>query len=203
MENYNLKENETVLYRGSATVMPDGKSGVKNAKACDVWLTNLNIVLFIRTKKVFKVITEVETYSVSDVKIYDESAQVVRKKSVVDVYLKTGELFLDFEKEKEAKLFCDKALRLVSGESKFVRSVKKVRKEIKETDEALDTDIVGMVSAGMSLAANATIGIASLEGAGGKTKALGKIAEAFVNRKKQSAPAALSEGDSTRAENDK
>lgn len=193
MENYNLKENETVLYRGSAIIMPDGKSDDKNAKISDIWLTNLNIVIFTKVKKMFKTVTEVESFSVSDVKIYDESAQVIRRKSIVDVYLKTGELFLDFEKEKEAKLFSDKALRLISGESKFVRSVKKVRKEIKETDEALDTNIEGVIAAGVELATDITIGVASVEGAGKKIKMLGKVAESIVKMKNKSKQQALLE----------
>ena len=116
MENYTLKENETVLYRGEAIVLPDGKSTGRNAKPYDVWLTNLNIVIFIQQKKLLKTVIEPAVYSVSDVKIYDETLQIIRRKSVVDVYLKSGELFLDFEKDKEAKCFCDKALWLASGE---------------------------------------------------------------------------------------
>ena len=146
MENYILKSDETVLYRGSVVVMPDGKSEAKNVKKADLLLTNFSIVIITQTKKLLKTVTEVEVYRTADVKTYDESVQVIRRKAVVDVYLKTGELFFDFKKEKEAKLFCDKALRLISGESKLVRSVKKVKKEIKETDEALDINIVVILS---------------------------------------------------------
>ena len=45
MENYILKENETILFRGEATILPDGKIGDKNAKKADVLLTNFSIVL--------------------------------------------------------------------------------------------------------------------------------------------------------------
>lgn len=62
----------------------------------------------------------------------------------MDIYFKSGELFLEFEKEKEAKEFCERALKLVSGYSKFVRSVKRVKKSINETNEALDIDMVDM-----------------------------------------------------------
>ena len=119
--------------------------------------------------------------------------QVIRRKSIVDVYMKTGELFLDFEKEKEAKLFCDKALKLISGESKFVRSVKKVRKEIRETDEALDTNIEGLVSAGIEIAANVTMDIAKIEGASKKTKVLGIVAEKIKEAKNKNKVASLPE----------
>ncbi len=191
MENYNLKENETVLYRGCVTVIPDGKE--KNVPKSDFWLTNLNIVIITETKKLLRSVTHVETYSVKDVKIYDEKVQVIRRKNIVDIYMKTGELFLNFDKEKEAKLFCDTALRLISGESKFVRSVKRVKKEIHETDEALNINIAGMAAKSTEFVATATIGIASVSGAGKKTKIFGKIAETFLNGKKKSESSSISE----------
>ena len=188
MENYTLSTNETILYRGSATMLHDGKTGKKETKNVDLLLTNLNIVLFEETKKLFKTVSETTTYSVSDVKIYDETIQVIRRKSVVDIYLNCGELFLDFEKEKEAKLFCDQALKLISGNSKLVRSVKKARKAIKETNEALDIDVIDIAKKTAAIACTATVNVASLEDAGKKTKIFGKIAETFLpaSKKKQS-----------------
>ena len=185
MENYTLKNDETVLYRGSAIIMPDGKNEDKNAQKSDVLLTNFNIIVFQTKKKLFKTTTEPVIYNVSDVKIYDEQVQVIRRKAIVDVYLKTGELFLNFKKEKEAKLFTDKALRLISGESKLVRSVKKVKKEIRETDEALDIDIEGSVVKGAKLAASITVDVAALKSAGNKTKIFGKIAENLMGKKNE------------------
>ena len=203
MENYILENDETVLYRGSVVVMPDGKSEAKNVKKGDLLLTNFNIVIITQTKKLLKTVTDVEVYRTSDVKTYDESVQVIRRKSVVDVYLKTGELFLDFKKEKEAKLFCDKALRLISGESKFVRSVKKVKKEIKETDEALDINIEGAVVNSAKMAAAITVGVATVPGVGKKTKILGKIAETLLGEKQKNKTESLPEAKSeTAVEND-
>jgi len=201
MENYILKSDETVLYRGEVIVMPDGKSDAKNAKKGDLLLTNFNIVIITRTKKLLKTVTDVEIYSTSEVKTYDESVQVIRHKTIVDVYLKTGELFLDFKREKEARLFCDKALRLISGESKLVRSVKKVKKEIRETDEALDINIEGAVVKGAKFAANVTVGVASLDGAGKKAKFLGKIAETFINTKKSGKVQEISKSENDANEN--
>ena len=188
MENYTLSTNETILYRGKATMLHDGKTGKKETKNVDLLLTNLNIVLFEETKKLFKTVSETTTYSVSDVKIYDETVQIIRRKSVVDIYLNCGELFLDFEKEKEAKLFCDQALKLVSGNSKLVRSVKKARKAIKETNDALDIDVIDIAKKTAAIACTATVNVASLEDAGKKTKIFGKIAETFLpaSKKKQS-----------------
>lgn len=197
MENYTLKENETVLYRGEAVVLPDGKSAGRNAKPYDVWLTNLNIVIFVQQKKLLKTIIEPEIHSVSDVKIYDESLQIIRRKSVVDVYLKTGELFLDFLKDKEAKHFCDKALRLASGESKLVRAVKKGRKEIKETNEALDIDAVDLTVRGVKFGAKVASGVAAIDGAGKKAKFFGVIGDTILGKGKKNEPEALPSPDET------
>jgi hypothetical protein len=191
MNNYTLKENETVLYRGEAIVLPDGKSVGRNAKPYDVWLTNLNIVIFVTRKKMLKTMIEPEIYSVADVKVYDESMQIIRRKSVVDVYLKTGEIFLDFKKDKEAKSFCDKALRLTSGESKFVRAVKKGRKEIRETNEALDVDVVDLTVKGTKMGFKIAQEVGSLGGAGKKTKIIGIIGGTLFGKSKENNSEAL------------
>ena len=175
MEQYILKENEVILHRSSAVLLSNGRKTVDDAPKTDLWLTNLSIVLFAQKRKLFKTVTEVEVHNVSDVKVYNENVQVIRRKSMVDVFLTSGELFLDFGDEKEAKDFCDKAQRLISGESKFVRKVKSVKKAIKETDEALDIDIEGAATTGLGLAAN-------MISPNGKMGALTKIAGALMKK---------------------
>lgn len=191
MDNYTLKENETILYRGSAVVLRNGKSNEKKDSESDILLTNLNIVVVTSTKKLIRTVTETSIHSINDVKIYDESVQVKRKRAVVDIYLKDCELFLDFKKEGEAKEFCDKALRLISGESKFVRSVKKARKTVNETNEALDIDIVNMTKKTALFTAEVATGIAGLNGAGHTTKIFGKIAQTFLQNEKRKKVKAL------------
>ena len=111
--------------------------------------------------------------------------------------LKDKELFLEFKKANEAKLFSDTALRLMSGESKFVRSVKRVRKEIRETDEALDINIEGMVAATVTAAADVAVGVASLEGAGRKAKTIGVIADRLFHSKTKSKTKELESADNS------
>ena len=152
MNNYTLQENETILFRGSCAIMPDSKKNEKNDEANDIILTNINIVLFTKRKKFLKTVEDIQIFNVFDVKTYDETVQIIRRKSVVDIYLKECELFLDFFKEKYAKEFCDKALKLISGYSKFVRGVKKTQKVVKETNEALDIDIGEIAKSGVEFA---------------------------------------------------
>ena len=84
-------------------------------------------------------------------------------------------MFVEFAKEKEAKEFCDKALKLISGNSKLVRAVKKTQKAIKETNEALDIDVVNIATGAATIAANATVAASMVTGTSVKTKMLGAI----------------------------
>lgn len=184
MENYILQENETIIFRGTAVLMPNGKAPKKQEEH-DVILTNLNIVFINQIKKLFKTVCQVHTYSVKDVKIYDETIQIMRRKSVVDIYLKQGEIFADFKKEKYAKEFCDKALKLISGYSKFVRSVKKTQKVINETNEALDIDVIDIAKNTAAVACDIAITAGATNGAKKGTKFVGIVADAILKSKKK------------------
>lgn len=188
MENYVLKENETVLYRHEVFVLPISKKRNEMIPKSELWLTNLNIVICTPKKKLLRTVFETEVYSVSDVKRYDERVQVIKRGKIVDIYLKDAELFLDFKKSGEAKLFSDIALRLISGESKFVRGVKRVQKEIRETDEALEIDTIGIAKTTAAIAADMTIGVASLPDAGKKAKFFGVIADKLLGSKNKIKP---------------
>ena len=181
MENYILKENETVLFRDEAILLQDGKNS-KNDTRCDVLLTNLNIVIVTQSKKAFRTINKVDVYSVTDVKIYDETIQIIRRQNLVDIYLKSCEIFIEFSKEKNAKEFCDKALKLISGFSKLVRSVKKTQKAIKETNEALGIDVGNMAKGAAGIVLDVTVGVGSMSGAKKGTKVAGKIAEVILSK---------------------
>ena len=181
MENYILQKDETILFRGNAQYLPNGKPDERFEELIDVLLTNHNIVLVHKRKKLFKTVTEVGVFGVSDVKIYDETVQIIRRKAIVDVYLNEGELFLNFIKEKYAKEFCDKAQRLISGNSKFVRSVKKTRKAVKETNEALDIDVVDIAKKTAAVACEVAASVGTVSGVGTPTRVIGKVAEAILH----------------------
>ena len=193
MEKYVLKENETVLYRHEVFVLPISKKRDKTIPESELWLTNLNIVICTPKKKLLRTIFETEVYSVTDVKRYDERVQVINRGKIVDIYLKVKELFLDFKKSREAKLFSDIALRLISGESKFVRGVKKVRKEIRETDYALEINTIEIATSAVTMAVDVAIGVASLPSAGKKAKTIGVIADKLLNRKNKIKPQEIPE----------
>ena len=192
MKEYTLKDDETILFRGNAILMPNGKRIETNKEKCDILLTNLNIVLIEKVKKIFRTVNQANIYSVSDVKIYDETIQIIRRKAIVDIYLKTGELFLDFEKEKEAKEFCDKALKLISGNSKFVRAVKKTQKAIQETNEALGIDMVEMAKNTAVFACEVAVAFET-PNVGKKVGVASKVAKIFLGKSNKEETKMLSE----------
>ena len=96
---------------------------------------------------------------------------------------KTAEIFADFCEEKCAKEFCDKALKLISGNSKLVRGVKKTQKAIQETNDALDIDIAAIAKTGAAFACEVALTSGAGEAAKGGSKISQVIAKAITSRK--------------------
>ena len=185
MENYTLNQNETILYKGPVIDCIDGDyTNDSKRKEAELILTNENIVLIKTTKKFFKEVTDAEIISVLDVKIYDDTVQVIRDKKNVNIYALNTEKFLVFNKEKDAKEFTDKALKLISGNSKFVRGVKKIQKSVSETEDALDVDITGTAKQVGKAVINA-----AAEAPNAKISFIGKVAGKISLKKKSENPA--------------
>ena len=82
MKNYQLKNDEVILYRGSVMVLPNGKkekvSKLKNVEQ-ELILTNTDFVFETRIKKVFQkeeIVTEV--YSIEQIKIYQDAPHILQ-----------------------------------------------------------------------------------------------------------------------------
>lgn len=185
MENYQLQENEVILYHGIAALSPDGKLlddvNAKNV-AAEVVLTNENFV-FVRKVKRFlkKEEVYVEVYSITDVKWYKDTPHILKKGKLTELYFKTAERFVQFSSIKEARTFADTALRLVSGKSKLVRAVKKARKEIEETDEQLDIDIIGTTKKVAGVVTD--VAVTLLPSTNKATRVLGALAKVLKQNK--------------------
>ena len=138
MKNYKLKPQENILFRGNAILYSNFKRiDDECVKNCDITLTNINIILSYPKKRLFKTITKSSVFKVTDVKIYDDTIQIIRQQTSVDVYLKKTELYLTFDEEKTAKDFCNKALTLISGDSQILRAIKKAQKVLNKTAETM------------------------------------------------------------------
>lgn len=186
MENYELQADEVVLYHGQVALLIDGKQA-KTAKLkkveTELILTNLNFVFITKTKHVFKQeLIDREIHGANTVKFYKESPYILKKGNIVEIYFTGGEKFIEFADKKQARVFGDTALRLVSGYSKFVRGVKKAQKEIKETETALDIDITGTAKTVVGVATDAVIIASGASTAKKGTKAVGLIAKLMKNR---------------------
>ena len=183
MQTYNLEENEVLLIRDVASLTRDWNRMKKNSQKCTVLLTNLSFIFLVEEKKSQNLPSEEIQHEISDVKVYDKTIQITRKKESVDIYFKNEVLYLDFENEKAATTFCDKALKLISGESKLVRTVNKIKKCIQETDEGLH--ISETTKKATTFICEATSEVAKLDIASKKTKIAGKIAEVFLRKNKK------------------
>ncbi len=140
MKNYVLNEDEVILFRGMVSQFYDWKEE-KNANTYDteLLLTNFNLVLLGNEEASLPDATP-QLFAVKGIKAYDKKIQILRRKSIVEIYHKSGEIYLSFESKKEARKFCDTALKLNSGYTKFVRSIKTAEKIIEENTEPLGID---------------------------------------------------------------
>ena len=194
MENYQLKADEVILYKGKVNVLPDGKPEKQSAfktTETEIVLTNYNIVLSVVVNKLFRKSMDTFVYEVSTIKTYQEVPQVLQKGAYVDIYLTAKELFLQFPNKKQATSFINAALRLLTGFSKLVRGVKKTQKAVKETEDALGVDITGTAKTVVSVAADMAITASGASTAKKGTKAIGFIAKAFKGKEKEKEPKQL------------
>ena len=183
MENYILRDDETVLLASRVKMQTTSKKSVE----VELLLTNLNFV-FIKDKKFFSKNVEKEIYDVKSVKIYDSTYQIIRKNKKVQIYMIGVEKFLEFPNQKIAKEFTDIALKVVSGYSKLVRGVKKAQKAVKETEDALDIDIKGTTKKAVAFAGEVAIAMGEASKSP-KIKLFGNIAKGIktVNERNKQA----------------
>ena len=189
MEHYELQQDEVILYHTNimfSSSTPKKKDNSTPKFPTEFLLTNFNFVFITRTKRLLaKEKVSVETYSIENVKFYQGRPHIIKKGKKAEIYFLDTEKFIEFENKKEATLFTDTALRLISGQSKFVRAVKKVQKEIQETGDQLDIDINGIAQTAFDVTAAVAITASGLEGASKKTKLLGAIAQTLKDKKQK------------------
>ncbi len=167
MENYNLKEDEVVLYKGECSL-------VNAHGSTQLLLTNHNIVFVTKNKKMFQeAVVNVEQYAVSDIKIYEGKPQVKTNNSIVEIYLKTKEIELEFYSKIEGHKFISAIYTLLTGKNEAERNAERVKGTIGLVNETLDVDVVK------------SVGNAVQNGlAGTVAGALGKIGKSLFGKKK-------------------
>lgn len=147
MENYNLQANESVLYKGEAILAK---------RTVELLLTNLNIVLIQKTKKMFsKPVVEVEAFSINQIKVYNGIPQIKLNGYDVEVYLVNSEIVLTFESKHEAKKFINSATELITGKTMAVRGADKVKNAVGIVDDTLGINTIGTIK---SVVENGVVG---------------------------------------------
>lgn len=194
MDYYKLQNDEVVLYHGPISLITSDKQRGNCER--EILLTNLNFVIVSKTKQLLKKErVDVEVYDAKTIKFYRDRPHIIQKKTIVELYFIETEKFIEFPNKKEAGIFCDNALRVTSGKSKLVRGVQKVKKEIAETNEALDIDIVQIAATTARVALGVAANVGSYEDAGKKTKFIGRIAQSLTGKGKEKQPAITSKSD--------
>ena len=194
MGNYKLKQDETILFRSEAMLIHKGKKvGEHTAVPAEISLTNFNVIISTNVKALFSTKAKTQVYRVSDVKIYDGDAQIIRNKENVDIYFEGQEVYIQFEKQQQAKEFCDKAHRLISGDSKLVRVMKKTQKAIQEAGESLDIDVESIAKGTTAVVAGAVAVASTVSGVGRKAQTVGTIVQTVLNVAEKAKSLPLSE----------
>ena len=198
MEHYNLEKDEVILYHGTITLLSNNKkpkaTQLKKTES-ELILTNLNFVFINKTKRFLGQDIEVEIYKTEEVKFYKDNPHIIRNKNKAELYFTANEKFIEFASEKETKKFIDTAMRLVSGKSKFVRTVKKVQSEIQETNKELDINIGEIAGKVAQVAADVVIEASGAKNAKRTTKFFGIIAKTITNKKEKSPTPLLTESE--------
>lgn len=165
MENYELKENEVVLYKGEVSL-------INPKHSARLLLTNLNVVFIIRTS-FFKEDITTEIFSVSDVKTYEGEPQVKVSSDTVEIYFKNTEKEFKFHSKSDQRKFISEITKLLTGKSGTERTVEKIKKNIDVINDTLGCDII-----------KSTENIAKNGIMGSTESLLGKIGNLFGKNKK-------------------
>ena len=149
MENYSLQSNEAVLYKGGVTFG-------YNKTSSELLLTNINIVIITKTKKLFsKEEVDLKNFPVEDIKVYNDVPQIKQNNCMIEIYLTNMEITLNFDSKFAAHKFADAANKLVSGKSMSERGAEKVKGAVNLVDDALGISTVGMIK---SVVENGVVG---------------------------------------------
>ena len=134
MENYNLKEDEVVLYKGYGHI-------ANSKDSTQIILTNYNFVFITTQKKLLRhddII--VETFAKEDVKWYEDKPHIKTNGKTVEMYFKTCEKDFVFSSKSELHKFTSQAIKLTTGKSTAQRTLEKAKNTIDMIDNSLGID---------------------------------------------------------------
>lgn len=183
MEENILKESEKMLYTTQVALRDSVQSRGASQYNTELRLTNERIILITRTKKLLtKGVVTTEAHEIGDLKTYDGEPQIMKKEEIVNLYFSNSELHIEFSAEREAKIFTDTLRRLCSGQSKLVRNILKIKKEIKNTGDALDIDISAVAKTAAKIGLNTAMAVTGGSGVNKVSKIIGNIAQQVTEK---------------------
>lgn len=141
MDEYKLQPNESVLFK------------CNTYDDTEILLTNLNLVIIKKIKKVKKrkkgLLSENQSplniYPVEDIKIYKDVPQIKSKNNTVEIYLTSTEISIDFYSRGDAYKFTNTAVELLTGKNTFARGAEKFKNAIDVVDDTLGINTVDTV----------------------------------------------------------
>ena len=136
MENYDLKEDEVVLFKGNVAFN-------NNNQQVRLILTNENVVFIspINSEKQDETV-KTEIFPVDGVKVYQGVPQVKVNSTNVEIYFKTGEKEFVFQSKNDMHQFIGQINKLITGKSGAERNAEKVKSAITLVNDTLGVDIV-------------------------------------------------------------
>ncbi len=136
MENYKLRSDEVVLYKGDVIL--------KNKKGTtELILTNINLVFINKHNDLFsKEEVTILEYPVHSIKMYEGIPQIKAKGDIVEIYLLETEIEVEFYSKIELYKFTNATKKLLTGESSAQRGAKKVKDAIGLVDDTLGINTV-------------------------------------------------------------
>ena len=173
MENYDLEEDEVVLYKGFVKL-----SGEK--AVTELILTNINFVFITKLKKLFaKEEVQVDTYPVNEIKFYKGEPWIKRSGQHAELYFRNDEVEFDFVSKGECRKFVSVALNLITNKNTFERGVEKVKETIAMVDNSVGVDnvvkVAGLVAKKGYVGKAVSVAKQTASVVGKGVKAIGKI----------------------------
>ena len=168
MENYKLRADEVVLYKGD--VILKNKKGLTS-----LILTNLKIVLINKYKKpLSKEEISILEYPVNSIKIYENMPQITVNGNFVEIYLLETEIEFEFNSKIELHKFNNAAKKLLTGQTSTERMCNNIKDSIGLIDDTLG---INTVQATGNLLKNGIVG--------NVTGVIGKIGKSLFNKNKK------------------
>jgi hypothetical protein len=157
--NYTLEANEAVLYEGYVT-SKDYKGSIY------ITLTSQKLVIE-KESGVFKKVREIQDcIELTDVKIYNDTAQVKQKMSDVEIQTVAKNITITFSGMIEARKFTGKLIDTVTGTTLAQRVSDKTKAGFEMVDDTLGLDTRGTIKGVLEKGTKGTL----INGIGKKTK---------------------------------